>query len=245
MTLQIIDCVQGEPEWFAARAGIPTASEFATVMSEGRADGIMPNAIIDAMVKAGCSASQLAAAVKAAKSRNSNPAALRAKYIDRLAAEIVTGQPDPDSYTNAHMERGKVMEDEARDLYALLKDTEPQRVGFLRNGQKGASPDSLLGADGGLEIKTAIPTIHLPRLRSGKLPPEHRAQVQGSIWVAEREWWDFMSYWPGLPPLIVRVFRDEEYIAKLAVAVAVFNEELESVVASIRTYENFKGQVAA
>jgi hypothetical protein len=36
MDLQIIECEQGAPEWFAARAGIPTASRFATVMASGR-----------------------------------------------------------------------------------------------------------------------------------------------------------------------------------------------------------------
>lgn len=36
MDLQIIDCDQGSPEWFAARAGIPTASRFATVLASGR-----------------------------------------------------------------------------------------------------------------------------------------------------------------------------------------------------------------
>ena len=54
MTMQIIDCEQGSAEWFEARAGIPTASEFSTVMSEGRSDGTLPNTIMDAMVKSGC-----------------------------------------------------------------------------------------------------------------------------------------------------------------------------------------------
>lgn len=244
MSIQIVDVDQGSEAWFEARRGIPTASEFSTVMSEGRADGTMPNAMIDAMVKEGITASQLAAAVKAAKTRNSNPAAMRAKYLDRLAAEIITGLPDPDSFTNAHLERGKEMEAEARALYAFTYEPVTQ-VGFIRNGKKGASPDSLVGANGGLEIKTAMPTVHLPRLRAGKLPSEHRAQVQGNLWVSEREWWDFMSYWPGLPPLVVRVHRDEAYIAKLSAAVDAFNEDLESVVQSIRTYQDLKAQAAA
>lgn len=237
MTLRIIECDQGSAEWFEARRGIPTASEFSTVMSEGRADGTMPNAMIDALVKEGATAAQLAAAVKAAKSRNSNPAAMRAKYLDRLAAEIITEEPDPDTFSNAHLERGKEMEAEARALYALTYEPVTQ-VGFIRNGRKGASPDSLVGNNGGLEIKTALPHIQLPRLRANVLPPEHKAQVQGNIWVAEREWWDFMSYWPKLPPLVVRVYRDEAYIAQLAKAIDAFNAELDQLVASIRSYGN-------
>jgi len=210
--MQIIEVEQGTPEWFAARAGIPTASEFSTVMAKGRDGGA---------------------------------SVTRRKYMLQLAGEILTGEATPDGYTNPHMERGKVMEAEARDLYAFMRDAEPVRVGFVRNGQKGASPDSLIGDNGGLEIKTALPHIQIERLLKGDLPAEHKAQVQGSMWVAEREWWDFVSYWPKLPPLIVRVYRDEEYIAGLAKAVDAFNEELEATVQAIRTYEDFKRQAAA
>lgn len=243
MTLQIIDCDQGSAEWFAARTGIPTASEFSTVMSEGRADGTMPNAMIDALVKEGATAAQLAAAVKAAKSKNSNPAAMRQKYLDRLAAEVITEEPDPDSYTNAHMDRGKEMEAEARAWYSLTYEP-VERVGFIRNGRAGASPDSLVGANGGLEIKTAMPTVHLPRLRKSELPSEHRAQVQGNIWIAEREWWDFVSYWPKLPPLVIRVYRDDAYIAKLSAAIDAFNTELDALVSSIRGLDQFRRAAA-
>lgn len=233
--IEVFDIEQGGDDWFQARLGLPTASEFSTVLSEGRADGTMPNAMIDAMVKSGCTPEQLAAAVKAAKGKNSNPAAMRAKYMRRLAGEIVTGQPS-ESYTNVHMERGKVMEDEARDLYAFVHDAEIKRVGFIKNGQKGCSPDSLIGTDGGLEIKTALPDIQIERLFKGTLPSEHKAQVQGSIWVAEREWWDFVSYWPKLPPLTVRVYRDEPYIKRLSDAVDAFNDELAALVDRIRAY---------
>lgn len=153
----------------------------------------------------------------------------RRKYLYELAGERITGEP-AESFNNAHMERGKAMEDEARDLYAMMKDVEPQRVGFIRNGDKGASPDSLIGDTRGLEIKTALPHIQIERLLAGKLPPEHKAQVQGSLWVAEREWWDFMSYWPKMRPLIVRVHRDEDYIRDLSAAVTQFNEELAELV---------------
>lgn len=168
----------------------------------------------------------------------------RGKYLRELAGEIITGEVS-EGFSNAHMERGVEMEDEARDLYAFMRDASPQRVGFIRNGQKGCSPDSLLGDKGGLEIKTALPHIQIERLQRGELPSEHKAQVQGCMWVSEREWWDFVSYWPKLPPLIVRVYRDEAYIAQLAKAIDAFNEELEALVASIRTYQDFGRQAAA
>ncbi len=198
MSIEIIDCVQGETEWFAARMGIPTASEFSTVMAKGEGK-------------------------------------TRRAYMLKLAGEILTGEP-MESYTNANMERGKIMEDEARNLYSFIKNIEPQRVGFIRNGNKGCSPDSLIGANRGLEIKTALPHIQIDRLIKDELPAEHKAQVQGSMWVAERDSWDFVSYWPKLPLFIKPVARDNGYIANLSGEVDRFNDELQAVVDRIRTY---------
>jgi hypothetical protein len=199
--IQIIDCDQGTPEWFAARLGIPTASEFSTVMAKGKDGG---------------------------------KSLTRKTYMLKLAGEILTGEP-MESYTNVHMERGKEQEAEARDMYAFMSDVDPLQVGFVKNGDKGCSPDSLIGSDGGLEIKTALPHIQLERLLKGDLPSEHRHQVQGSMWVTDRQWWDFVSYCPRLPLLIVRVPRDDGFIATLAGAVKEFNSELASVVDAIRS----------
>lgn len=160
----------------------------------------------------------------------------RGRYLRDLAAEIIRGTPEEETYTNAHMERGKAQEDEARRLYAFMADADPVQVGFIRDGRKGCSPDSLIGDDGGLEIKTALGHIQIERLQRGTLPSEHVAQVQGSLWVTGRQWWDFVSYSPGLPPLITRVERDEPYIATLAKAVDAFNEELDALVTSVRGY---------
>jgi len=169
---------------------------------------------------------------------------MRARYLRDLAGEIYTGEPDTEGFTNAHMERGKLWEADAREHYAFTNDVEPQQVGFIRNGRAGASPDSLIGEVGGLEIKTALRHIQIERLQRGGMPPEHKAQVQGCLWITGREWWDFMSYAPGLPPLIVRVPRDEAYIDQLTKAVDAFNEELDALVASIRGVGQFRAAAA-
>jgi hypothetical protein len=209
--IEVVECEQGSPDWFAARAGIPTASEFATVMARGKDGG---------------------------------RSVTRDSYMRKLAGEILTGEPAPEGYSNNFMERGKLLENEARKLYAFMRDAEPQIVGFIRNGKKGASPDSLVGEKAGLEIKIAIPAVQIERLQRGTLPPEYKAQVQGSIWVSERETWDFVSYCPKLPPLIVTVPRDDAYVDQLSKAVDAFNEELEALVLSIRSFENLKRQAA-
>jgi hypothetical protein len=153
----------------------------------------------------------------------------RRKYLLTLAGEILTGEC-AEGYTNAHMERGHAMEADARQLYAFMHDAEPELVGFMRRGRVGASPDSLIGADGLLEIKTKLPHLQLDCLDKGKLPAEHVAQVQGQLWVSGRAYCDFVSYWPRLPLFHVRVERDDTYIAQLAQGVADFLGELDAIV---------------
>lgn len=200
--MRIIDCEQGSPEWFQVRAGMPTASEFSTVMAKGKGG---------------------------AESKT------RATYMRKLAGEILTGEP-METFSNVHMERGKAMEAEARDLYAFMTDEDPQQVGFIVNGAKGCSPDSLIGDTGAAEIKTKLPHLQIEVLMRGELPTEHKAQCQGVLWVAEREWIDFVSYWPKLPLFVTRVHRDEQYIAEMSAAVDQFNEELAALVEAIRNY---------
>ncbi len=199
--MEVFDCDQGSAEWLSVRAGIPTASQFSTVMASGRGGG---------------------------------DSKTRRTYMLKLAGEILTGEP-MESYSNGHMERGKEMEAEARDAYAFMTDNEPQIVGFVRNGPKGCSPDSLIGKDGAVEIKTKLPHLQLDVLLRNELPAEHKAQCQGVLWVAEREWIDFVSYWPKLPIFIHRVYRDDEYIAEMAKAVDAFNAELAELVTHFNT----------
>lgn len=157
----------------------------------------------------------------------------RREYLLRLAGEIITGEIS-ETFSNSHMERGKQMEDEARKCYTFMTDAEPRQVGFIRNGPKGCSPDSLIGENGMLEIKTAMPHILLDKILRGSFPPEHKAQCQGNLWVGEREWIDLTIYWPKMPPFIKRATRDEPYIRTLSDAVDAFNSELAEIVERIR-----------
>ncbi len=154
----------------------------------------------------------------------------RRKYLYTLAGERLTGEP-AESYSNEAMERGHALEAEARERYAFQRDAEPQLVGFMRRkvGEHwiGASPDALLGEHGLLEIKTKAPHLQLECLDGGRLPPDHVAQVQGQLWVSGRQWCDFVSYWPKLPLFVIRVERDDAYIATLSAEVMAFCEELE------------------
>lgn len=153
----------------------------------------------------------------------------RRAYLLKLAGEAITGEC-AESFGNTHTERGHLMEPDARNLYAFAHDVEPQLVGFMRRGRAGASPDSLIGERGLLEIKTKLPHLQLDVLDKGKLPSEHVAQVQGQLWVSGRDWCDFVSYWPRLPLFCIRVERDDKYIETLSQAVADFLGELDSYI---------------
>lgn len=190
------DIEQGTPEWFAVRAGIPTASMYSAVMAKGKGG-------------------------ESSKTRRT--------YMLKLAGERLTGEP-MDNYSNSHMERGHEHEPLARQAYTFLMGVEPEQVGFIRSGDTGASPDSLVGSDGLLEIKSKLAHLHLEVLLSDKVPTEHIAQVQGQLWVAEREWCDFVSYCPRLELFRKRVYRDEKKIAEIAKAVDQFNAELHAIV---------------
>lgn len=180
--MRIIDCQQQSPEWYLARCGVPTASEFGNIITAKRGDY----------------------------------AVAADTYINQLIDECMRPAADRSWGSNRHTDRGNTMEPEARDLYAFERDLIPEQVGFILNddGTLGCSPDSLIDPDGGLEIKCPDGPTHVKWLRAGGVPDEHKAQVHGCLIVTGRAWWDFLSYCPGYPRLLVRVEPDN-YTAKL------------------------------
>jgi len=159
----------------------------------------------------------------------------RATYMRKIAGEVITGAP-AESFSNHHMDRGREMEAEALLLYSITSDFEPQRVGFATNEQAGCSPDALIGNDGLVEIKTALPHILIEHIERDDFPPDHVAQCQGQLWVTGRQWIDIAVYWPGMPLFVKRAERDEEYTANLANEVKKFNQETADLVDRIKAY---------
>lgn len=153
----------------------------------------------------------------------------RRKYMLQLAGEKLTQQP-MEAYRNEAMDRGTEHEPQALAQYQFDTDTEVQRVGFIRCGRTGCSPDGLIGEDGMVEFKSALPDILIDIHLRKRYPPEHRAQCQGGLWVAQRKWIDIVVFWPGLPSYVERITRDESYIDEIAGAVGQFNRELDGVV---------------
>lgn len=203
----IIDCMQGEDSWWAARLGIPTASEFDKI-------------ITPAQLKPSTSAKG---------------------YMDKLVGEWYRGKPD-ETFKSDWMKRGNEMEDEARAYYEF-QYSEVQRVGFCKvdSGLYGCSPDSLVGDDGGLEIKCFSPGVMVRSVLDNRVPLAYKMQVVGCLLVTGREWWDFLPYHPEIKQKKIRTYRKDvlKELTALEAALDKFCAEL------LETRELFKQRMAA
>lgn len=148
-------------------------------------------------------------------------------YMHQLIGEQITGDPSGAFQGNHHTSRGHEMEIVARELYEQRTGNTVEQCGLIVNHGAGYSPDGLVGENGLVEIKSKLPKLQVEVLLAGEIPKEHMAQVQGGLWVSEREWLDFVSYWPGMPLFVKRAYRDESMIRTIAERVEAFYAELE------------------
>ena len=176
-------------------------------------------------------ASQFHRLITAAKLQPSSQAV---GYRNQLLAEWLLGETLDDD-ASQFMLRGTALEQGARDFYELRQELDVERVGFvLRDDRRaGCSPDGLVGAVGGLELKCPSPAVHVGYLLDG-MGDAYRAQVQGCLYLCEREWWGWLSYHPTLPPVLVRCYRDEPFIAALTAILNAFCDNLDAMKEELR-----------
>lgn len=176
------------------------------------------------------------------KTKAGSYAAARKNYRAELLIERLTGRSS-ERFTSAAMEWGTETEELARLRYSLRTHNQAKLVGFLQHDelQAGASPDGLVGTDGQIEIKCYNTANHIETLRSGVMPSEHMAQVQGQLWITGRQWCDFISFDPELPPqaqlFIQRMERDDTYIKMLESEIRGFLAELDEEIAFVENYQ--------
>lgn len=217
-----LDVVQGSPDWAQARLGVATASQFGRILTEKKL--------------------VLSAAAGG--------------YVNELIAEWATGEPCYGASRSA-MDRGTGMEAEAVADYELRYDVDTKPGGFCLtdDGMVGCSPDRLVGDDGGLEVKCPLAATQVGYLLDTRPPEgqtEYRLQVQGSLWITGRKWWDRYYYGgPVIPSVCVRFERDEEVIARIEQAVHMFRLSLEAARERFRemggmgSIERARAQIAA
>ena len=157
------------------------------------------------------------------------------KYMFQLAGEAIAGLKE-ETYQNATMQRGIELEEEARQFYEMVKDCKVEQIGLCYPNDKKrylCSPDGLVGKDGLIEIKCPLIATQVGYLLDNVLPTEYFQQVQGQLLVTGRKWCDFVSYYPGLKPLIVRITPEKEFIKKLEAELEKFCVELETTIRKI------------
>lgn len=173
-----------------------------------------------------------------AKGRGNALSKTRQSYMYQLAAEILTGEP-VESFKSSAMEWGNECEPRARAAYELKHDIDTTQCAFVEHSDRiGVSPDGLVGDKGLLEIKCPSTVTQIQRYLDGTFPSEYKAQVQGQIWVCEREWCDFVSFDPRINAdaeyFEIRVFRDEDYIKQLEAECLKFIDELKELLEKLR-----------
>lgn len=210
---------QRSEEWFAERAGKITASRMHDVMLPRDREPF----------KSG-----------PRKGQPKQPPKALMDYAYQLAAERLTGRPRK-QIKAAALQWGQDVEPAAVAAYQAETGEIVTLCGFVHHPEYdfiGASPDFLVGDDGGGEIKSPESSeVHLQTLLVG-LPPEHIEQIQGGLWVTGRRWWDFVSFHPDFPPelrtYIQRVPRDDKYIAQLESACLQMEADVQAILSQLQ-----------
>jgi hypothetical protein len=148
-------------------------------------------------------------------------------YMDQLIGERITGEAAELPFTTRATERGHELEGKARDLYVAREGAQLDQATIILNHGVGYPPDAMIGVAGLAEIKTTLPKVQVGVILSGEVPKEHIAQCMGGLWVSEREWIDFISYWPGMPMFVKRMYRDQAMISRISERVSTFYEILD------------------
>lgn len=162
--------------------------------------------------------------------------ATRANYLAELVVGRLTGEPE-EPYENAAMKRGKELEPLARSLYELTRGVDVVETGFVDHPTMemcGASPDGLVGTDGGVEIKCRNKAKHIAYWITGEISKDDMCQVQWEMECTGRKWWDFIAYHPAFPAhlqlWIKRIDRHEKFLEEARAIVGVFQLEVADTV---------------
>lgn len=177
--MKIIECQQGSSEWWEARRGVATASEFSRIITsvKGNLSAAADNYICELL----------------AEKFHVGPAEELAGFCSKAMRNGSECEPQARAWYEM------VNHVKVEEVGFILSDC----------GRVGCSPDGLIGEDGGLELKCPHGKTHLRYCLDGTLPEEYKAQVHGALAITGRAWWDFLSYVPGLPPFCIRVEPDD------------------------------------
>ena len=201
--MAIIDwtMAQGTPEWYSKRAGIPTASMFASVMTPKK--------------------------MELAEGRKKYAARLISERLLNWQADNL----DKIEHVAAGKENEPFAVGTLEDVYQIetlpvgFIRTNDGRFGASPDRVANVNADK---TSVGLVIECKCPTIpiQMERLIFGQ-EDAYKCQVQGQIWIAEADKAIFFSWAPRMPAYRVEAGRDEPFIKKLVDCLERFSDELE------------------
>ena len=160
------------------------------------------------------------------------PSKSRLGYMYELATQRITGV-FKEGFKSQAMQDGNDKEALSRWRYAMENEVIVDQVGFCTSdcGRWGCSPDGLIGDDGLLELKNPEGKMQLKRLETNPtlVSMGYFQQVQGQLFVMERNWNDFVSCHTGLQLYTIRSEPDHEFLLKLESRLVEFCDELDAL----------------
>jgi exodeoxyribonuclease (lambda-induced) len=205
-----VECEQGTPEWHQARMGIPTASKFRDALETYKG--------------------------------SDKPQACSVKYAHELAVERIAQAPlRDDEFESWQMRRGTEQEPYGRLQYQVDHGVIVQTAGICLTDNRmfGYSTDGLVEKDGLIEIKSLVAPVKLVQLWATGDLSEWMHQIQGGMWITEREWVDFICWAPQLRSVdkhlyVKRVFRDDKFINQMELGLLAFNARVAAIERMLR-----------
>lgn len=147
---------------------------------------------------------------------------------------------DKAKYTNADMERGNELEPLAITSYEFERELTINRIGCITNDKYDnvlCSPDGLILDNGGVEIKARNDSKHYALIQGVTADIPYN-QIQMTLLITEREWWDFVSFNPNFEKslFILRVWPDAIYFKKLIEGFETGNKLIKQYVENYKNY---------
>ncbi|MBS3018574.1 hypothetical protein DJFAAGMI_01306 [Comamonas sp. PE63] len=245
---------QGTDEWKRARAGVITASMFATARE--RVGGLTQQQTeLVAALRAGMAIDAAAAKAGYKTKPRLTETVQRAidglpigdyseaakNYAFRLAVERISGEPLDEGFETWAMKRGHELEPLARAAHEQHAGLTVEPCGFVTTADNvfGASADGLIDAVGGAEYKCLVDPMRLRKALVDNDIGEFMDQVQGGMWITGRQWWDFCIYCPALSAIgrdftRWRVPRDDDYINTMEAELLEFKQLVDHNEAALR-----------
>jgi len=200
----ILDHEQGTEEWFAARLGKPSASNFGKLITVTGKPSTSAVGYINQLI-----AERLTGKSEPFYQNDHMARGTELEPEAREAYEFITGY----SVT----ERGFILGDSKE--FGCSPD------GIIEFFEDNAGIEIKCPA-----ATTMVKYLRDPQT----LVKAYYQQIQGCLWITDSQWWDAFAYHPEMPHVLVRVERDEEFITKLAVEVEAAVIDIKNQVEQLR-----------